>query len=502
MTASSASTGPTCRRCGRWAALFLPLSGVARGRGGTVGASGKPTFGHSQPGRAEKGYRPLRLSHGTGNLMEESRVPRRTGVGLALGTAFLLVVSMVAAAGTSFTTPTRMGYPAGDDWEPAVASDGQGNVYVLVTHFGGVPGCSGCANPSILLQVSHDGGSTFTAPVPMTVSSAVQFDPQVKVNALGYVFVSYLFGKVTVVQRSTDHGTTWTNPVVVNVGIRQGPTDKDGLAVDGRYVYVGFDVSVGSGNRFYVAVSADYGNTFTVSMMNNTYMGVVLNGGAAVGPDGSVYLAWEAIHQGGNALGPQDELVTASHDHGATWSLSFVDRNLPPGPDCSYASCGYDFLGTGSAIAVDGSGAVYVLYNAPLYYRGPPYIWMSRSTDGGQTWSPRQMVNADGTAAWHAFPAIAAGAAGDVRVAWMDNRTGPVGFNVWYKQSSGGGAHWSAEVRVSQYTSGYPWITQQGFAFPYGDYFILDLDSSGHVFLAWGEGPSYAGPGNVFAAHS
>ena len=432
--------------------------------------------------------------------MEEGRIARKVAVVFALGTAFLLAASAMAAAGGGFTTPTRMGFPQGDDWEPAVASDGQGNVYVLTTHFGGVPGCGGCANPSILLQVSRDGGSSFTAPAPMTVSSAVQFDPEVKVNDLGYVFVSYLLGKVTVVQRSTDRGATWTNPVSVNVGIRQSATDKDGLAVDGRYVYVGFDTSVGSGNRFFVAVSNDFGNTFAVSPMNNRYIGVVLNGGAAVGPDGSVYLAWEAIHQGGNALGPQDELVTASHDHGATWSLTYVDRNLPPGPDCSSAGCGYDFLGTGSAIAVDGSGAVYVLYNAPLFDRGPPSIWMRRSTDGGQTWSARQRINADGTAAWHAFPAIDAGASGDVRVAWMDNRTGM--FNVWYRSTSDGGSSWSSEVQVSQDYPGYAWIGPQGFAFPYGDYFILNLDPSGHAYLAWGEGPDYHGPGNVFTAHT
>ncbi len=421
-----------------------------------------------------------------------------SGVFLSFSLVATLPVGALADASITFTTPARMGYPAGDDWEPAVASDGQRNVYVLITHIGGVLGCA-CGNPSIMLQVSHDGGAAFSAPTPMTVNGASQFDPQVAVNSQGSVFVSYLLGKDTVVQRSTDHGATWANPVVVNVGIKQGPTDKDGLAVDGSNVYVGFDVA----QRFFVGVSHDAGNTFSVVPMNSNTIGWTLNGGAAVGPDGSVYMAWEAIHQSGNALGPQDEIVTASHDRGATWTLSYVDRSLPPGPACGYPlSCGWDFLGTGSAIAVDAAGTVYVLYNAPTYYRGPPSVWISNSTDGGTNWSKRSMVNDDRTSAWHVFPALHAGAAGDVRVAWMDNRTGAYAYNVWYRSSTDGGTTWSSSIQVSQYASGYSYITSGGFSFPYGDYFILDLDSGGHVELAWGEGPNYGGPGNVFYAHS
>ena len=80
----------------------------------------------------------------------------------------------------------------------------------------------------------------------------------------------------------------------------------------------------------------------------------------------------------------------------------------------------------------------------------------------------------------------------------MDNRTGA--YNVWYKSTSNGGASWSSEVQVSQYAAGFSYITSQGFGFPYGDYFVLDLDSAGHVYMVWGEGPGYNGPGNVFYA--
>ncbi|HYU06520.1 MAG TPA: hypothetical protein VEM77_05020 [Thermoplasmata archaeon] len=97
------------------------------------------------------------------------------------------------------------------------------------------------------------------------------------------------------------------------------------------------------------------------------------------------------------------------------------------------------------------------------------------------------------------FPGIAARSAGDVRVAWMDNRTGA--YNVWYRSSADGGSTWSAEIQVSAFRSGYAYVTRQGFAFPYGDYITLALDPNGSVQLAWGEGPDYNGPGNTLYSH-
>ena len=423
----------------------------------------------------------------------EGRTARFVHGGLVVTIAVLFVLSAGTARGAGFSGPTRMGYQLGDDWEPAVASDGAGNVYYLLTHFGGVPGCAACADPTIMFQVSHDSGKTFNVPAPLTVNGQTQYDPQVKINAAGDVFVSYLLGKDTVVQRSADHGSTWTNPVAVNVGIKQGATDKDGLAVDGSNVYVGFDVA----QRFFVAVSHDSGNTFTVAAMNANTLGWPLNGGATVGPDGSVYLVWELVHKSGQATGPQDVAVTVSHDHGATWSLSYVDQGVPPGPSCV---CGWDFMGTGSAIATDAAGTAYVVYNAPLTDQGPPAVWFSKSTDGGASWSPRALISTTAPGAWHAFPSIGAGSAGDVRVAWIDNRTGA--YNLWYRSSSNGGAKWSSDVQVSQYLAGYAYITAQGFAFPYGDYTTLQLDPAGHAQLAWAEGTSYAGPGNAFYART
>jgi len=426
--------------------------------------------------------------------------PRSGGfltLGFVIAIGMMLVAASASAAGpVSFTTPQVMGYPAGDDWEPAVASDGAGNVYLLITHFGGVPGCDGCANPSMLVQVSHDGGRTFGTPAPLTVNAASQYDPEVQINQAGTVYVSYMLGKDTVVQRSTDYGASWSSPVAVNAGIKNSWTDKDGLAVRGDDVYVGFSIA----QRVFVSTSHDGGQTFTPVQVNGNTIGWSLNGGATIDPQGNVYMIWEAYHQSGNARGSIDVFVTSSSDRGTTWTLSYVDVGLPPGPDCSAFSCGWAYLGTGAQIAADGAGTLYAIYNAPTYDQGPPYVWFRVSRDGGATWGPRAIVSADGLPAFHVFPAIDAGAAGDVRVSWMDNRTGA--FNVWYRSSADGGASWSPEIRVSAYRSGYAYVTAEGFAFPYGDYYILDLDPRGVVHMAWGEAPDYIGPGNVLYVHS
>src|SRR3990170_5156110 len=81
--------------------------------------------------------------------------------------ALLVVVASSSAASsprTSFSTPQVIGFAKGDDWEPDVAADGRGNVYVAWAHFGEVPSCDVCGSPVAMVQASHDGGRIFGAP--------------------------------------------------------------------------------------------------------------------------------------------------------------------------------------------------------------------------------------------------------------------------------------------------------------------------------------------------
>ena len=66
--------------------------------------------------------------------------------GAVWGSLLLVLVSTGTVQATT-ATPTRLGYGAGDDWEPALASDKAGHVYALYAHYGGIQGCAACPSP-------------------------------------------------------------------------------------------------------------------------------------------------------------------------------------------------------------------------------------------------------------------------------------------------------------------------------------------------------------------
>src|SRR5215210_4803974 len=71
-----------------------------------------------------------------------------------------------------------------DDWEPAVATDpGAPYVYLLTTRYGTRECGSHCPTPFIPITVSKDGGTTWSAQVPICecLRSKAQYDPTIEV---------------------------------------------------------------------------------------------------------------------------------------------------------------------------------------------------------------------------------------------------------------------------------------------------------------------------------
>jgi hypothetical protein len=266
--------------------------------------------------------------------------------------------------------------------------------------------------------------------------------------------------------------------------------------VRGPDVYVAYNHA----QKVWISSSHDGGATFTSVNVNKTgQLGWSLAGGGTVTPNGHVFFGWAGYSRNGGATGPVYLYLSQSTDGGATWTTRVLDTSGAP-PDCSAYLCGWAFLGAQLTLASDATGTLYALWNAGAVDKGPERIYFAKSTDGGNTWSPKTDVSSAPAGVAHAFPAIIAGAAGDVRISWMDARApGPL-WNTYYRSSTNGGASWSAEVDLSTPVEGFSYIHPGGYNFPFGDYYELDIDDRGTTHAVWGEGFNYNSPGSIWYA--
>jgi len=444
----------------------------------------------------------------------------RSSVRLVLVTFVLALVAGLpasAARAPSFTAPVRLGFQHGDDWEPAIAADRSGHVYAAWSHYVGYagvdtgdpdPSCPTCASPHTVLQISNDGGATWSSPRAMSPSTQRQDDPQVVVDAGDgkTVYAAFMQNNKSsqYVARSDDFGQTWEAVLVEPI---QRGTDKDILAARDGHVYLVYHTQ----QKIFASVSHDGGkhwSTHNLVGTTNSELGVSLPSGGAIDSKGNAYFAWNGINNPGQAKGTKNLYVTRSTDGGVTWTTSLVDVSLPS----FRCGCpGWDYWGSQMALDIDAKDRIYVLWDAAPSSSGIQRLYFSRSLDRAATWSPAANVSLAPNGTNHLFPALAARGDGDVRIGWMDDRNGfdtgaedpNARWNVYYRSTADGGASWSAEAKLSQYVAGFSYkyaTPKDGFAEPYGDYFELDIDGAGQTQAIWGEGPSYVGPGNVWYA--
>ncbi len=165
----------------------------------------------------------LRRSAAGVGCRPEELMPIRTRVAR---TAFVAGLALLVAAPAvwavppiTFTSPLRIGFASGDDWEPSIAADDHGHVYALWTHYVGFeggdtgevdPSCPECPSPHMVIQISDDNGVTWGEPHALAPSEERQDDPQIVVDAGDgqTVYAAYMEGNKSsiVVARSDDFG--------------------------------------------------------------------------------------------------------------------------------------------------------------------------------------------------------------------------------------------------------------------------------------------------------
>ena len=192
----------------------------------------------------------------------------------------------------------RVGFCGGDDWEPEIAADHAGHVYLVWAHYPGNPSCDpASANPNrVYIRVSSDQGKTFgpaheVIDKPAGLDYPRQVDCVVTVDPVtGAVYVSFLayglHGNQTdvIVAKSNDFGQTFTAAKV------NGPTcincDHPWTAADGADVYVAYAHNA----EHFLALSTDGGSTWTEHLLQVS-AAVAFPEGAVLDAQGNAWFA-------------------------------------------------------------------------------------------------------------------------------------------------------------------------------------------------------------------
>ncbi|HEX9941975.1 MAG TPA: sialidase family protein [Thermoanaerobaculia bacterium] len=252
------------------------------------------------------------------------------------------------------------------------------------------------------------------------------------------------------VSTSDDGGRTWGDPVTVVFTRTQDFHDKEAIAVDTRSdspfrgrVYVAWDiVTTGPNQPAVLSYSADGGQSFSPPVTIEDE-GANLGVFPLVGPRGVVHALWLQFTFGGIGLH-----IASSEDGGATWSEPVHISNVQaPGISGSRTA------GAIPAAAVDPrTGDLYVVWQDERFSPGIDQVVLSRSADGGRTWTAPQLVSDGPRNAASFTPAVAVSPEGVVGVVYYSLRNDParsVLVDEYFAVSRNRGRRFARSLRVS-----------------------------------------------------
>jgi len=314
---------------------------------------------------------------------------------------------------------------------------------------------------------SSDAGATWSSTeLPLAAGAAFNSDPAVAWSTDGTAWSATLginnMGTSVQVQvyRSTNRGASWSFVKTVSTG---NNNDKELMWIDTHTtsphkdnIYVAGDVP-GGGMRF--ARSTDKGATWSTvtTLSSDSAIGAHL----ASGPSGELYVAWPDVASreirirkstdGGATFAPMKRIATTNDSFEISipamcqrkaliYVSLAVDRSSGPRSGWVYAA----WADRNGAAADPGCNGVASASNANIYF--------SRSTDGGNSWSPPAIVhtNPASTDQFNQWMDVDP-EQGEIHVIFYDTRddAGRQEAHVYYVRSNDGGNGWVDETRVT-----------------------------------------------------
>ncbi|WP_455392838.1 hypothetical protein, partial [[Eubacterium] cellulosolvens] len=294
----------------------------------------------------------------------------------------------------------------------------------------------GSENMTLIFFKSTDYGKTFSQEVEINkrfgnqINAAFTVDKHGKIHIVWEDYFNPGMGRTSDVyySSSTDNGSTWSTPVLVNSRFENLASSKPCIAINDsgstREIYVGYMNRTTTGDvDICIAISQDNGATFKelINHVNDDISGETqANPVMDVGSNGAICMAWEDFRSGLN----WDIYFAKSINEGINFSTNIlVNESIDNEnhPDIAIDPSNNNRI----TIIWQDSRNTYSNFNYNIY--------MATSTNGGTSFPIPTRIDDTSTEVRHQrYPKLALDSSGSIHTIWEDHRNdnGDIYYNL------------------------------------------------------------------------